>query len=129
MKIKKFNENKNFDLIEEISQEQYFELLKKKINYNLKQIDIIIKEQIDKIIDNFVVTKHDDSSQNEISINFELNSSLYFNLSTIEDDYFISRICFESLVPNREPRNGWIYHKIDSTDGLSVFADYLIDNL
>lgn len=122
MKIRKFNENKNFDLIEEISEEQYFELLKKKINYNLKQIDIIIKEQIDKIIGNFVVTKHDDSSQTEISINFELKSSLYFNLSTIQDDYFISRICFEA-------DRYWIYHKIDSTDGLSVFADYLIELL
>ena len=31
--------NKDFDLIEEISKEKYRELLKKKVNYNLKQIE------------------------------------------------------------------------------------------
>lgn len=125
MKIKKFNENENFDLIQDISEEQYIELSKTQVNYSLKQIDSIVKEQIDKIIDNFVITKSDDSNEYEISINFGLNYSLYFNLLTIEDNYFLCRICFDM---GREDSEGWIYHKIDSVEGLSVYADYLIDN-
>lgn len=121
MKIKKFNENSYFELIEEISKETYFSLSMKQTNYKLSQIDSLIKKTIDKIIDSFVLSKESDNSEYEISINFELKNSLYFNLTPIEDDYFISRICFNL---DRE----WIYHKIDSIDGLSYFGEYLEKN-
>lgn len=64
-------------------------------------------------------TKKDYSNEFEISINFASDYSLYFNLITIEDNYFLSKICFEA-------DDECIFHKIDSVDGLSVYADYLI---
>ena len=120
MKIKKFNENINNELIEIIDDDTYDDLLDNSIDYDFDKIENILKKQTKKLLfhfyDDFYFPETDGGGGVQ---SFFREIDLQIDLFALDDDYFICQFISKWYV---------MYLKIDSIDGINILADFIIEN-
>ena len=119
MKIKKFNEGVNEELIEIIDDHTFDDLADRTIDYSFDKIKDILKEQTKKLLfhfyNNFLFTEIDGGGVQS----YFREIYLYIDLFAIHDDYFICEFTNEGYQ---------MFLKIDSIDGINILADFIIKN-
>ena len=119
MKIQKFNENINNELIEIIDDDTYDDLLDNSIDYDFDKIENILKKQTKKLLFHF----YDDfyfSEMDGYGVQlFFREIDMHIDLFALDDDYFICQFINEGYQ---------MFLKIDSIDGINILADFIIEN-